>query len=504
MPLSPVITVYGPDGKALSGPVKVEDRDTPDLSGFYGEEFSHRVYTILKDYFYALLYGTDFVRKHEPMTIVKQIDKTSVPLMKYFISGAFLPKVEVRWDQYNEKNGRTEEYFRMTLEHARLHSIKYRIPDVKDTALERYGHLEELQFMYQKITWLFVKGHLTFTDIWNGGFFKEEDEKDFSGKKNPDDEEGVAGTPVIEPLKLKFTSGIFEEPKDGFAFGKKAAVKFTYTSNRKPDNKENKVYVKFYAVYNGKTEDLHLTNEGRLVNGDSWSTEFKLKKPELYEKDTNRKPDAAVEYYAEIENQAAGGNFKGESISVPKGTGTPELKKMEWKSPCARRDESVTFAVEFTGCNDGENATVEIYEFDQDGKHDFMEKIESKVTGGKLEAEWKFVYEEDTDDILSDEEAKKTGGRYNPPEYFFTVTIGKDKFGEKQESGLLQFKDWIEVELQDEAGNPIANEPFEIHLPDGSTQNGTLDEKGFARVNSVPPGPVEVVFKNHPSVTIKK
>ncbi len=502
MPLSPIVTVYGPDGKALSGPVKVEDRDTPDLSGFCGEEFSHRVYTILKDYFYALLYGTDFVRKHEPMTIVKQIDKTSIPLMKYFISGAFLPKVEVRWYQYNEKKGQTEEYFRMTIEHARLHSIQQKIPDAKDTALERYGHLEELQFMYQKITWLFLKGHLTFTDIWNDGFFKEEDEKDFSGKKNPGDEAIAAETPLEDKLKLKFTSGVFEEPGNGFEFDKPAKVTFTFEANRKPGYKENKVYAKLFAVYNGKTEDLAQINEGRLVNDGSWSTEFKLKKPESYEKDKERKPDAPVEYYAEIENDYAGGNYRSESLSL--GSTGIALQNMAWKSLEARRDETVSLAAEFTGCKDGEKAVIEIFEFDRDGEHDFMEKIESSVAGGKIEAEWNFVYQEDTDDIMTDEEAKKTGGKYNPPEYFFTVGIGQNKWGDKQESGLLQFKDLIEIELQDESGNVLAKEPFELHLPDGSTQNGTLDENGFARVDSVPPGPVEVVFTNYPSVTIKK
>ncbi len=494
MPLSPIIIVYGSDGKPIPGPIPVSDPDSSDITGCYAEEFQHRVYTILKDYFYALLYGTDFVRKHEPMIIFKQIDKMSLPLMKYLINGSFLQKVEIRWFQYNQKKSNTEEYFRITLDHVRLHKIRYLLPDAKDQAFERYGHLEELQLMYQKITWLYSKGFLTYTDIWNEAF-GEFDRKDFSEKE--DAAEVLPETPLPDKLKITFTSGVFEEPKDGFALDKKATVKFTYTANRKPDYKENKVYVKLFAVYNGKTEDLYLTNEGRLVNDDNWSTEFKLKKPDAYGKDTE-----PVEYYAEIENAYANGNYRSESITV--GAAGITLQNMAWKSPAARRDEMVSLAAEFTGCKDGDKATVEIYEFDQDGGHDFMEKIESSVTGGKLDTEWKYVYQEDTDDIISEEEAKKTGGKYNPPEYFFTVEIGQRKWGDKQESGLLQFKDWIEVELQDENGNLLANEPFELHLPDGSAQNGTLDEKGFTRVESVPPGPVEVVFTNYPSVTIKK
>ena len=495
MAQSPIFTVYTSDGKSLAGPVALEDKDASGLTGSYVEEFEHCVYVILKDYLYALLYGVDFIRRHKPMTIIKQIDKMSIPLMKSMISGTFLPKIELRWLQHDEKSGKTTEYFRMTLEHVRFHHIEYIMPDVKDPAFERYGHLEKIQLIFQKITWLYTKGYLTYTDIWNEAF-GEFDRKDFEQKEEETGED-LAETPMVEKLTITFTSGKFEEPKDGFDFDKKVTVKFTYTASRKPDNKENKVYVKLYAEYNGKTEGLHLTNEGRLVNDDNWSTEFKLKKPEAYKKESG-----SVEYYAEIENAYAGGNYKSESISL--GSTGITMQSMAWKNPAARRDETVSLAAEFTDCKDEEKAIVEIYEFDRDGKHDFMEKIESSVSGGKLEAEWKFVYQEDTDDIMTEEETQKTGGKYNPPEYFFTVEIAGQKWGDKQESGLLEFKDWIEVELQDETGNACANEPFELHLPDGSTQNGTLDENGFARVESIPPGPVEVVFTNYPSVTIKK
>jgi type VI secretion system secreted protein Hcp len=500
MPLAARLIVYDSTKKPLAGPVPVQDVEFSDLSGSQVHEFDHQVYTVQKDYFYALLYGVDFVRKHVPLRIVKPIDKLSIPLMGLMIKGTFLPQVEVRWYEFQKDTHKEVEYFRMTLEHVRLNSIHTCLPDAKDAAFEQYDHLESITFCYQKITWLYVKGHLVYTDIWNNGFYAEEDEKDFSPKKEEDAEEPQEAV-MTDKLTLKFTSGVFEEPKDGFQFDKKATVKFTFEANRKPDYKENKVYAKLYAVYNGKTEDLSQINEGRLVAEDSWSTEFKLKKPKSYIDDANRKPDAAVEYYAEIENAAAGGSYKGASISIGSAIA---MQSMSWKSEAARRDEKVTLAAEFKGCKDGEEVTIEIFEYDQDGDHDATDEITAKITNGKLDAEWTFVYEEDTDDILTDEEAKKTGGKYNPPEYFFTVRIGDQKWGDKQESGLLEFKDWIEVELQDENGAALANEPFELHLPDGSAQKGTLDDKGYARVDSVPPGPVEVVFTNYPSVTIKK
>jgi len=56
---------------------------------------------------------------------------------------------------------------------------------------------------------------------------------------------------------------------------------------------------------------------------------------------------------------------------------------------------------------------------------------------------------------------------------------------------------WIEIEFQDEAGQPITGEPYRITLPDGTTvADGTLDEKGRARVANIDPGTCKVTFPN--------
>src|SRR4030042_2290560 len=299
MPLSPIIIIYGSNGKVIPGPLKVPDDDNL-LTGCYGEEFEHHVYTIPKDYFYALLYGTDFVRKHEPMVIVKQVDKMSVPLMSYMVKGEFFKKVEVRWYTYNKSRGKNEEYFRMTLENARLNSIEHNIPDTKNESFERYGHLERIKFRYTKITWLYHKGYITHTDIWDNAF-REDD-----GMVGSIEE--LIEAPVLEPLKLKFTSGFFQEPKEGLCIGKKAVVRFNFNKNRGMTLQENKVYAKLYAIYNNTIEDMRLINEARLIEGNSWATEFKLAKPDKYT------PGTPIEYYAVIEHTSADNtNFKSDS-----------------------------------------------------------------------------------------------------------------------------------------------------------------------------------------------
>src|SRR5881227_2766391 len=56
---------------------------------------------------------------------------------------------------------------------------------------------------------------------------------------------------------------------------------------------------------------------------------------------------------------------------------------------------------------------------------------------------------------------------------------------------------WIEINLVDEEGQPVPGEPYVITLPDGSTvADGTLDQKGFARVDGIDPGTCKVTFPN--------
>ena len=53
---------------------------------------------------------------------------------------------------------------------------------------------------------------------------------------------------------------------------------------------------------------------------------------------------------------------------------------------------------------------------------------------------------------------------------------------------------WIEIEMVDEDDKPVVGQAYSIELPDGSVASGTLDEKGFARVEHIESGTCKIGF----------
>jgi hypothetical protein len=47
---------------------------------------------------------------------------------------------------------------------------------------------------------------------------------------------------------------------------------------------------------------------------------------------------------------------------------------------------------------------------------------------------------------------------------------------------------WIQIELVDEQGDPVADEPFRLLLPDGSEKLGKTDARGIFRVENIEAG----------------
>jgi hypothetical protein len=66
----------------------------------------------------------------------------------------------------------------------------------------------------------------------------------------------------------------------------------------------------------------------------------------------------------------------------------------------------------------------------------------------------------------------------------------------RRSSAVEQAKDWVEITLVDENGDPVPGEAYRLELPDGSVREGALDAGGKARVEGIDPGACRVTFSN--------
>lgn len=206
--------------------------------------------------------------------------------------------------------------------------------------------------------------------------------------------------------------------------------------------------------------------------------------------------------YFEVDLSA--NSLNGESAKIPVYP-KPKLKSAKWSAEEARRSDVLTLSAELEDVKDGTEVKLIIYEFDQDGGHDIITDLKATVKESKIEEKWEYEYHEDTDELPTKEEVEKYGGDYNPPEYFFTVNVNEFELGkENQDSGILRFKDWLELSLTDDKGFPLADEKYVLHMPDGSKREGTLDDNGRAREERIPPGVVRVEFPDNANGSLSK
>jgi len=161
----------------------------------------------------------------------------------------------------------------------------------------------------------------------------------------------------------------------------------------------------------------------------------------------------------------------------------------KWSKESARVGDMVKLSAEVDGYDDGTKAILRIWEQDIKGADDFITEIETTVNGGKVEADWKYEYHEEEEEEWTEEEREKG---YSSPEYYFEVHVEDSK----ARSGILEFQDWIEVELLDENEKPVPNEDYTLYLPNGEVQKGKLDGNGYKKVEKVKPGPWHITFPN--------
>lgn len=104
-------------------------------------------------------------RVYEPVRIVKSIDKCSPLLHDALKNNEILTKVEFTFFRTSAE-GVSELYYKITLEHASVSSIRNHMPDVTDPANATLVPTQEVAFVYEKILVEHVLASTSSEDSW--------------------------------------------------------------------------------------------------------------------------------------------------------------------------------------------------------------------------------------------------------------------------------------------------------------------------------------------------
>ena len=137
--------VEGPEGP-IEGSVEIPGKEgTIETIGF-----NHEIY-IPYDIETGVVQGS---RRHKPLTIVKEFDKSSPTLYQALCEGTTLPRVELKWYRINQSQ--EEHYFTILIEEVIIISIKPWMPNTRDPDNNPFGPMEEVSLVYRDITWTYI------------------------------------------------------------------------------------------------------------------------------------------------------------------------------------------------------------------------------------------------------------------------------------------------------------------------------------------------------------
>ncbi len=161
----------------------------------------------------------------------------------------------------------------------------------------------------------------------------------------------------------------------------------------------------------------------------------------------------------------------------------------KWSKDKASVGDKIKLTAKVTGFDEGTAGTIQIFKKDFKGADTVVYETQVKCQSEKAETEWTYEYPVDTDTQLVTDTIPD---HYSYPVYYFIVTFGRSR----SRSGLLEYKDSIEIELKDEEGNTVPDEEYLIFLSTGEVRRGKVDKNGKAKEDKVPPGFFEVKFPN--------
>jgi type VI secretion system secreted protein Hcp len=108
-------------------------------------------------------------RTHEPLRIVKRIDKSSPLLCKALRANEVIEGTFKFFRPNPDGDGTTQHYFTVAIKAGRVASYTQSSPLAFDPASANQPASEEVTFVFGEITWTFEIGGVTDTDSWQQG-----------------------------------------------------------------------------------------------------------------------------------------------------------------------------------------------------------------------------------------------------------------------------------------------------------------------------------------------
>ena len=156
MPMPGNLTITGEEQGLIEGSCELEEREGTILV----QAFDHTVEVPTDDR--GVASGN---RVHRPMTITKEIDRSTPMLYQALCNGELLTEVKLDWYRI-DGTGMQELYFSMLMENALITRIHPWVPNVLDRKNETLKHMEDISISYEKIIWTWEPDGIEYEDVW--------------------------------------------------------------------------------------------------------------------------------------------------------------------------------------------------------------------------------------------------------------------------------------------------------------------------------------------------
>lgn len=107
------------------------------------------------------------LRRHTPLIITKELDRSSVPLRRALVANETLTCWELQFWRAMTR-GTEKQHFTIRLLDARVDSLSLELANTRNPETSRLPEMERVAFAYAKIEWIWTDG-LVAEDTWGGG-----------------------------------------------------------------------------------------------------------------------------------------------------------------------------------------------------------------------------------------------------------------------------------------------------------------------------------------------